>query len=85
MKNNSNHSYLPGSDTRVGSPASVDLETAFEYIRALARGRHFGVIQLSMQSGNLMCVRTEQSFKAADLKNLMASSQGVSNGARNSQ
>jgi hypothetical protein len=67
------------------SPSAVDLETAFDYIRSLARERYFGLVQLSMQSGNLMCVRTEQSFKANDLKSLIASSKGTSNGTRSSQ
>lgn len=66
-------------------PRSSDLDTAFDFIREFASQRHYGIIQLSFQAGNLVNVRQDQSIKPADLSTLIANSKGVSNGARNSQ
>jgi hypothetical protein len=71
-----NHSY---SSPQAATPTG-DLETVFDYIRSLVAKRYFGVIQLSFQSGTLTNIRSEQSFKAHDISNLVATSKGQSNG-----
>jgi hypothetical protein len=50
------------------APADDDpLARAFSFIRDLASRRYFGQVQLSFQSGTLVNVRTDQSYKLSNL------------------
>lgn len=65
---------------------AADLTAAFNYIRQLCEEKYFGTVVLSIQAGILTTVRRDECLKPETIHtNLMASSRGVSNGARNSE
>jgi hypothetical protein len=81
---NNQYSGVPARRAPEPSPSSIDLNEAFEFLTSLAAKRFFGVVTLSWQAGQLLNVRSEQSFKSADIHSLVAKAKELHNG-RNSQ
>jgi len=61
------------TDTSTADPLAV----AFSFIRQLSAEKYFGQIQLSFQSGQLVNIRTDQSYKPSDIP------VGISKGTHN--
>lgn len=75
LKGNMTSPSIPRS-----APVADDdhLARAFAFVRDLVAQRYFGQVQLSFQSGTLVNVRTDQSFKPSDLP--IGISKGTHNG-----
>ncbi len=52
---------------RVDTSTADPLAVVFSFIRRLSSEKYFGQIQLSFQSGQLVILRTDQSYKPSDI------------------
>jgi hypothetical protein len=81
MEGNCMNSLICGGDD---TPTRTDpLLAVFSFIRQLSEEKYFGQIQLSFQSGQLVNIRTDQSYKPSDIP--VGISKGTPHANRSSQ